>query len=220
MTTAYVYKWTHLPSLSWYVGSRVAKNCHLGDGYICSSKTVLPMILKNPTEWKREVIATGTPLDMYELETEILKLAEARKDSRSLNGHNNDGNYFPANYGVNNPMYGKKHSQNARLKMSIASKGKKRSELARKNISEAHKGISNGPHSEETKTKMSLSMKGRPSLKKGVKIISDKRYYHNGLISKKFVPGTEPKEFIPGRIIAKRKLVATESNVQLTKGEN
>lgn len=219
MTTAFVYKWTHLPTMKWYIGSRFKQGCHPDDGYICSSKKVKPLILENISDWKREIIAIGTSEEMYELETEILQLFNARKDSRSFNGHNNDGKCFNKS-GTNNHMYGKKHSFQSRKKMSVAGKGKKRSEEARENISKAHIGVSNGPHSDATKIKMSAIMKGRPSPKKGIKINSDKKYFHNGSISKKFIPGTEPNGFVPGRIIAKRRLVATESNVQSNKGES
>lgn len=218
MTTAYVYKWTHLPTMKWYVGSRFKQGCHPDDGYICSSKKIKPLIVENISDWKREIIAIGAPEEMYELETEILQLFDARKDSRSFNGHNNDGKCFNKS-GINSNMYGKKHSLESRKKMSLVGKGKKRSLESRKNISDAHVGISNGPHSKETKAKMSATMKGRTSPKKGIKVVSDKKYYHNGSISKKFTPGTEPKGFVPGRIIAKRKLVATELNGQSNKGK-
>ena len=31
--TGFVYKWTHIPTQKWYVGSRTAKGCHQADGY-------------------------------------------------------------------------------------------------------------------------------------------------------------------------------------------
>jgi hypothetical protein len=49
-TQAFLYKWTHLPSGKWYVGSRTAKGCHPEDGYYCSSKEVKPLILANPQD--------------------------------------------------------------------------------------------------------------------------------------------------------------------------
>lgn len=88
MTIAYVYKWTHTPSLNWYVGSRTAKNCHPEDGYISSSKIVKPMILSAPDEWERTIIETGDPLQMYQLEKEILVLFDAMNDKRSFNKNN------------------------------------------------------------------------------------------------------------------------------------
>jgi len=216
---AYVYKWTHLPTMMWYVGSRARKNCHPDDGYICSSKVVKLSIINNPNDWKREIIATGEKSDMRELETIILQTSDARKDNRSFNSHNNDYLTYSANNGSQNPMYGKNHTIESKEKMSISGSGKTRSEEARLNISKGHIGVSNGPHTQQTKEKMSIAMKGRPSPKKSIKIVSDKKHYHNGSISKKFIPGTEPMGFVPGRIISKRKLVATELNVHLNKGK-
>lgn len=88
MTECYVYKWTHKPSLMWYVGSRTAKKSYPFDGYICSSKTVKPMILSNPTEWTREIVAVGSKEEMIELEREILETFDARNDPRSFNQSN------------------------------------------------------------------------------------------------------------------------------------
>lgn len=93
MTVAYVYKWTHIPSLQWYVGSRTAAGCHLNDGYICSSKTVKPLIEASPLEWMRTIIATGTPTEMRELEQEILNTFDAAAEPRSLNRHNATSNF-------------------------------------------------------------------------------------------------------------------------------
>lgn len=93
MTTAYVYKWTHLPTMKWYVGSRTKQNCHPNDGYVCSSKLIKPLILKNKHEWKREIIDFGSVEEMFELESQILQMFDAKNDLRSFNGHNNDGKF-------------------------------------------------------------------------------------------------------------------------------
>ena len=134
--TAYVYKWTHIPSYKWYIGSRTAKNAHPDDGYICSSKQVKPLILANLTEWRREIIAIGDPESMYELESEILDCLDAMNDPRSFNLHNN-------NRKCN--MIGRKHTKETKLKMAIASKGKKKGK----------------PISNEQKRKQSEKMKGK-----------------------------------------------------------
>jgi hypothetical protein len=89
--TAFVYKWTHKPTLGWYVGSRTAKECHTEDGYICSSKVVKPMIQTNPTEWERTILAIGTPKEMRMLETLILETIDAMNDPRSFNQNNGNG---------------------------------------------------------------------------------------------------------------------------------
>lgn len=123
MNTAYVYKWVHLPTLRWYVGSRTAKKCHPNDGYICSSKTVKPLIDKNPQEWQRFVLAVGAPEEMRELETEILVSINAKDDARSFNKHNQDLKFVC-----------KKHSLETiqKIKKNHAFLGKKRPEHAAK----------------------------------------------------------------------------------------
>lgn len=98
MTQAFVYKWTHLPSMMYYIGSRTAKGCHPGDGYICSSKKVKPMIVANPQDWQREIIFTGTPLEMRAMESEILELVDAKNDPRSFNRHNGNGMFGNTGY--------------------------------------------------------------------------------------------------------------------------
>lgn len=92
-TRAYLYRWTHVPSNKWYVGSRTASDCHENDGYICSSRQVKPMIQQNPSEWKREILAIGEPKDMLELEAKFLTKIDAKNDPMSFNMHNGDGNF-------------------------------------------------------------------------------------------------------------------------------
>ena len=92
-TQAFVYKWTHIPTLRWYIGSRTAQGCCPTDGYICSSRQVLPLIESAGSEWTRTVVATGNPKDMLELETVILETVDARSDPRSYNQHNGDGRF-------------------------------------------------------------------------------------------------------------------------------
>ena len=125
LTIAFVYKWTHIPSMKWYIGSRTAEGCNPTDGYICSSNLVKPMIIESTSEWKREIIATGMSDEMYKLETEILQLFDARKDPMSFNGHNNDGNFFspiPWNKGLTS-ISDKRVAKNGKS-ISTGSKGK------------------------------------------------------------------------------------------------
>jgi hypothetical protein len=90
----YVYKWHHKTSYKWYVGSRTAKNCTLNDGYICSNKIVKPLILKNPNDWEKTILAIGSKDEIRLLETEILVLSDAKNDIRSFNKHNQNGKFF------------------------------------------------------------------------------------------------------------------------------
>ena len=116
MTISYVYKWTHIPTLKWYVGSRTAKGCHPNDGYICTSSLVKPMIITNPKEWQRTIIDTGTRDDMINLEAEILQLFDAKNDPRSFNKQNGDGKF--------KAIFGRKISDKTKQKLREKSLGK------------------------------------------------------------------------------------------------
>jgi hypothetical protein len=118
---AYVYKWTHLPSMKWYIGSRTNKRAHPDDGYLCSSRIVKPMLIENISEWRREILATGPSKEMRCLEAEILTIFDAKNDGRSFNQHNGDGNFstigmVPFNKGQSLPDEQKR-------KISISRKG-------------------------------------------------------------------------------------------------
>lgn len=146
MTLAYVYKWTHIPTLMWYIGSRTAKNCHPSDGYICTSRYVKPLILESKNDWKREIIATGSVNEMIDLETDILQIFNAKNDSRSFNKHNGDGNFSVA---------GKKvgpQSEQHKANLSASKKGR----------AAWNKGLRGlFTHSEETKKAIGLSRTGK-----------------------------------------------------------
>jgi hypothetical protein len=159
-TQAFVYKWTHQPTLRWYIGSRTAQGCHPADGYICSSRRVRPLVESAHNEWTRTIIATGNPVDMLELETVLLELFDAKNDPRSYNQHNGDGQFTTTgivawNKGLKKPRGTPSwNSGKPNPKHSIAMKGKP-----------AHnKGV---PMSEEQKKKIALTRKGQPSPKKG-----------------------------------------------------
>lgn len=94
--TPYVYIWKHIPTLKWYIGVRTQRGCHPDDGYICSSKTVKPMIITNPEQWTRQIIATGGVQEMLDLEVELLEASDAKYDIRSFNLHNGDGKFSMA----------------------------------------------------------------------------------------------------------------------------
>jgi hypothetical protein len=100
--TPYVYKWTHLPTMRWYVGSRTSKRAYPDEPigkYRTSSRVVSELIKHNPEEWHKTIVATGTAAEMIELESEILQTVDAAKDPRSFNCHNNcgrQGRYFSA----------------------------------------------------------------------------------------------------------------------------
>ena len=103
------------------MGSRTAKVCHPGDGYICSSATVKPLILANPSDWEREVLCFGSAEYIRELEVKYLHALDARNDPCSFNKTNGGKNFNGA----------VAHSPETRAKMSAAKKGKKISPMSR-----------------------------------------------------------------------------------------
>lgn len=81
----FVYRWEHKPTGKWYIGVRIAYGCHPNDGYVSSSKIIVECVKSNPTEWHREILATGTVEEMTQLEEDLLKLTDAANDPMSLN---------------------------------------------------------------------------------------------------------------------------------------
>ena len=129
MTTAYIYKWTHIPTNKWYIGSRTKENCHPDDGYVCSSKIVKPLIENAPNEWRREILHTGNPVDMLLLEAQILESLDAKNDKNSYNLHNGDGKFTTAGITM---------SEEWRQKISRSNTGKKKSIESRENYKRAN----------------------------------------------------------------------------------
>lgn len=148
MTTAFVYKWTHKPTLNWYIGSRTRKGCHTDDGYICSSQSVKPMILNNPHDWERTILFIGEPLEAFNYESMLLDLFDAKNDPRSYNLHNTDGKCTNTGRKLSDETKqklskagkGRPHTKEHSEKISKALTGKVRSEEHSRRISEAKKG--------------------------------------------------------------------------------
>ena len=165
-TTAFVYKWTHVPTGRWYIGSRTKQGCNPDDGYICSSKTIKPLITENLAEWHREILAVGEPTAMLELETRYLVSLDAKNDPMSYNQHNSDGKFStsgqaPWNKGRGKPI-GKPSWNKGLTKDTNPSVAKMAN--TRKGQPAPNKGV---PMSEDQKLQKSIAMKGRPSPKKG-----------------------------------------------------
>ena len=160
MTIAYVYKWTHIPSGKWYIGVRTKSGCHPDDGYLCSSRIVKPMILSNREDWKREIIATGTPDDMMKLEVSLLTEVDAKNNPDSFNLQNGDGNWtttglkMPDEWRkkISKGNTGKKRTNDSIENYKKASRKKAQDPVFIKNLSDSLKGK---PKSEEHKKKLS-----------------------------------------------------------------
>lgn len=168
-TIPYIYKWIHIPTGKWYIGSKIRNgwNPTRHEEYICSSKEVKPMILQNRHEWEYEILHTGEADYIKKLETIILNELDAKNDHMSFNQHNGDGLYNrygvkennttrqrkrEARLGDKNPMfgltgklsphYGKKHSDetNNKRSVSLTNYSKNRPKVHNENISKSLKG--------------------------------------------------------------------------------
>ena len=140
---SFVYKWTHIPTGKWYIGSRTAKECHPDDGYIFSSNLVKHLIEEYPEDWIREILHIGMPNDMVKLEGQLLVSLNAKDDPNSFNQHNNNGKF--------RYMGGKSQTTVHRQKISKALTGIVRSDEYKQKQSLAKKGKSNPKHSLATK---------------------------------------------------------------------
>jgi hypothetical protein len=169
MTQPFLYRWTHIPSKKWYIGSRTAKGCHINDSYICSSKQVRPLIKNNPEEWKREILCIGEPDYIKELEIELLKLFEVPNNLDSFNKHIGGGK-FSGSF-MRTPEILEKMSKNLKGRIpwnkglkgvqQAWNKGIPRTEEVKKAVSKARIGKKTGPRSLETKIKIGLGHKGK-----------------------------------------------------------
>jgi hypothetical protein len=160
-TVPYIYKWTHIPTGKWYIGSKTRKgwNPSRHEEYICSSKEVKPMVLENRNEWEYEILHTGDAKYISQLETEILTKLDAKNDPMSFNQHNSDGLYNRT---------GTTHSQKTLDKMrkshlgqSPWNKGKKHSAEHIENAAKSKRGVKTGQRSESAKQKQAEKMKDK-----------------------------------------------------------
>ena len=152
---AFLYIWYDAPNKKYYLGK------HKGspdDSYTHSS-TVWESFTKStiPDGVRRRILAYGTDEEMTKLEYDLL----LNRKQKCWDHYYNVSSGWPLLFdtsGTNHPMYGRKHSEEARKKMSKAHKGKKHSEETRKKITEANK---RRKHSEESKKKIGKAHKGK-----------------------------------------------------------
>ena len=60
------------------------------NGYVCSSKSMLDQMKLRPTDFSREVLATGSTYKMRKFETKLLQEINAAGDETYYNKHNNN----------------------------------------------------------------------------------------------------------------------------------
>lgn len=167
VTVPYVYKWTHIPTGKWYIGSKIKQgwNPSRHEEYICSSEVVKPLVLANRDEWTYEILSVGDREYIKQLEILLLCEVDARNNPQSFNQHNGDGIYSRT---------GTTHTEQTKLKMRQShlnqipwNKGKKHSPDHIEKVASKLRGVSTGPRSEEMKAKQSAKMKGRAPWNKG-----------------------------------------------------
>lgn len=145
-TRAYLYKWTHVPTNKWYIGSRARVGCHPNDGYICSSTAIKNDIISNRELWKREILAVGPALFIRQLEGSYLTALDAVNDPNSFNRHNNDGNFHRVE---------KAHSKFTKKLLAEKNIGKKHTDATRLKMPKSRQGRPGTPHTENTKKYLS-----------------------------------------------------------------
>jgi hypothetical protein len=171
-TQSYLYKWTHIPTQKWYVGSRTAVGCHIDDGYICSSNSVYTMIIENKSEWERTILCISEPTSIVKLEADYLKSLDAKNDSMSFNMHNGDGKFTTV--GRKEPaeakqrriqkLTGKKKPENFGDNVRAIRTGMKFNNEWRKNIGKASLGRIQSPNARKKNSEKN-SGKNNPSFK-------------------------------------------------------
>jgi NUMOD3 motif len=153
--------WKETATEKWYVGSRTGKGCHPDDGYICSSKTVKPLIKANPKEWIRTILYVGDPFKAVEIESFVLTEMRAKQSEMSYNLHNQDMKWT---------RLGCKDTPEVLLKKSKARSGDKNPSFGKRGELSPNWGRKLPPKSAEARAKLSAALKGKPSWNKGKKM--------------------------------------------------
>lgn len=140
MINSFVYCWTDHLSSKLYVGFHKGTS---DDGYVCSSKHMKKEYKARPSDFTREIIATGTYDDCRKLESKVIQAML-------------DQNIPCYNLNVNGAIV---FTSEIRAKISATHKGKTITEAHRAAIREWSKA--RPPTSEETKEKIRQSKLGK-----------------------------------------------------------
>ena len=141
-----IYKITNQINQKIYIG--VHSTNDLDDSYMGSGTLIISAIKKYGLKnFKKETLFDfGTPDEAYSKELDIVDESFiSRKDTYNLRCGGEGG----------------RHSEEARLKMSTAAKGRTFSDETRRKLSESAKKRKRSPHSEETRLKLSEAITGQ-----------------------------------------------------------
>jgi hypothetical protein len=178
----FVYIWYDKKRKMFYVG------CHWGhvdDGYICSSNRMRDAYRRRPNDFKRRILEKYIDDKKTLLEYEYKWLSKIKKHELNEKYYNVYNHHFSHwmngdEYSTQkHPMYGKKHTEETKKKISESGKGRTPwnkdktgvySEETLKKMGEKHLGNSYNTgkkHSEESKQKMSEAHLGVETWNKG-----------------------------------------------------
>jgi hypothetical protein len=155
MAEAFVYCWSDRQTSKVYVGMHKGS---VDDGYICSSKYMMPEYKARPNDFTRQIVATGTLNDCRALEIALLKKIVLNKNT------------------CYNKVAGKfiVMSDDARERSRQAMIGRKPSIETLKKMREAHSGEKNHffgkAHSEKSKAKIAAAKTGKVGPRLGMTV--------------------------------------------------
>lgn len=200
-TIPYIYKWIHIPTGKWYIGSKIREgwNPSRHEEYICSSKDVKPMILENRSDWKYEILFTGEADYIKTLETTILSNLDTKNDPMSFNQHNGDGLYN--RFGIKENAITRQRKREARI-------GDKNPMFGKKGKLSPHFGKK---QSDDTKNKRSTSLK---------KYSKNRPIKHNENISKSLKGNAKLSERMTGSNNPMFGIAASDFNKEMTRLKN
>lgn len=192
----FIYRWVHVPTGKWYIGSHSSKTSHPNDGYICSSKIVKPLIENNKSEWHREIILFGSKSYVREIEFKLLTLLDAKNDENSFNLHHGGNKFTPPSFrtekdklSISKKLTGRKLSEETKMKMR---KPKSKEHAIKIGLASKFRNIGRKP-SEETKEKRRQSIL--------------KTYERKRLLGMSFSPSEETKLKISTTLIERNKKI-------------
>lgn len=137
---AFLYCWTDRQTDRLYIGAHKGSE---DDGYISSSKVFNEQYQSRPQDFTRQIIAHGSQQDILHLESQVLLSVGAAQSDDFYNRSNGNGNFYHTEhtaetkakmsrtwkrkgvFNVNQPKAvdtwrGSSHTDEARLKMSVA----------------------------------------------------------------------------------------------------
>lgn len=166
----FVYRWTDLITNKMYIGVHKGST---NDGYVCSSKVMLPIYRERPVTFKREILFECENYDeALDIERDILTSVDAARNPLYYNMYNGRGSAFNSTKpkspshkeNIAKAHLGKKRSDTHRHNLKIAQRKRfaNPSEREKSSLSKlGNKNCVGRVLSEETKLKISNSQKRR-----------------------------------------------------------